>query len=59
MKAIINSKDMANIWKKISYADKGKQYNNIISNLIPESWSDTDTIITPECELEDPKKAQQ
>eukprot|EP00957_Ditylum_brightwellii_P037063 2806361-Ditylum_brightwellii.AAC.1 len=37
MKAIINAKDMANMWKKISYADKGKQDNNITSILILES----------------------
>eukprot|EP00957_Ditylum_brightwellii_P033026 2504109-Ditylum_brightwellii.AAC.1 len=48
MKAIINSKDMANMWKKISYADKGKQDNNITFDSIPESWPDIDTTITPE-----------
>eukprot|EP00957_Ditylum_brightwellii_P138649 10568198-Ditylum_brightwellii.AAC.1 len=48
MKAIINSEDMSNMWKNISYADKGKHDNNITSILIPGSWLDIDTIITPE-----------
>eukprot|EP00957_Ditylum_brightwellii_P196994 15008360-Ditylum_brightwellii.AAC.1 len=56
MKAIVNVKDMANMWRKISYTDKGKQSNNIILILIPESWPDINTTITPEMELEDPKK---
>eukprot|EP00957_Ditylum_brightwellii_P005293 403679-Ditylum_brightwellii.AAC.1 len=59
MESIINSEDMANMWKKVSYADKDKHNNNITSILILESWPDIDTIITPEYELEDPKKAHQ
>eukprot|EP00957_Ditylum_brightwellii_P099944 7616265-Ditylum_brightwellii.AAC.1 len=59
MKAIINSEDMSNMWKKISYADKGKHDNNITSISIPESWPDMDTTITPDCELDDPPKAEQ
>eukprot|EP00957_Ditylum_brightwellii_P080024 6085974-Ditylum_brightwellii.AAC.1 len=56
MKTTINSEVMANMWKKISYADKGKHDNNITSILSLESWPDIDKIITPEYELEDPKK---
>eukprot|EP00957_Ditylum_brightwellii_P099867 7609643-Ditylum_brightwellii.AAC.1 len=59
MKVIVNSKDISNMWKKISYADKGKQDTSITSIYILESWPDMDTIITQECKLEDPKKAQQ
>eukprot|EP00957_Ditylum_brightwellii_P207438 15352980-Ditylum_brightwellii.AAC.1 len=59
IKTIIDAKDMANMWKKISFADKGKQDNNITSILIPEAWPGINTIITPEMELEDPKKVQQ
>eukprot|EP00957_Ditylum_brightwellii_P168676 12838347-Ditylum_brightwellii.AAC.1 len=58
MKAIINTKDMANTWREISYTDKGKRDNNITLISIPESWPDINTIIAPEMELKDPKKAQ-
>eukprot|EP00957_Ditylum_brightwellii_P190184 14476837-Ditylum_brightwellii.AAC.1 len=47
------------MWRKISYTDKEKKDNNITLLLVPESWLDINTIITPEMELEDPKKAQQ
>eukprot|EP00957_Ditylum_brightwellii_P004106 311847-Ditylum_brightwellii.AAC.1 len=50
---------MANMWKKISYTDKGKRDNNITLLLIPESWPDINKIITPEMKLEYLKKAQQ
>eukprot|EP00957_Ditylum_brightwellii_P138796 10579791-Ditylum_brightwellii.AAC.1 len=56
MKAVINAEDMANMWKKISYKDKGKRDHNITLILISESWPDINTIITPKMELEDPKK---
>eukprot|EP00957_Ditylum_brightwellii_P021904 1651886-Ditylum_brightwellii.AAC.1 len=46
MKANINAEDMANMWRKISFTDKGKRDNNITLILILAS-------------LEDPKKAQQ
>eukprot|EP00957_Ditylum_brightwellii_P187417 14273255-Ditylum_brightwellii.AAC.1 len=59
MKAIINAEDMANMWRKISYIDKGKRDNSITLLSIPESWLDINTIITPEMKLEDPKKVQQ
>eukprot|EP00957_Ditylum_brightwellii_P020960 1580025-Ditylum_brightwellii.AAC.1 len=59
MKAIISSKDMSSMRKKISYADKGKCDNNITSIPFPESWPDIDTSITPECKFEDHQKAQQ
>eukprot|EP00957_Ditylum_brightwellii_P156495 11910586-Ditylum_brightwellii.AAC.1 len=59
MKAIINAEDMANMWRKISYTDKGKRDNNITLLLISESWLDINTINTPEIELEDLKKSQQ
>eukprot|EP00957_Ditylum_brightwellii_P138550 10561048-Ditylum_brightwellii.AAC.1 len=48
MKAIINAEDMANMWRKISYKDKGKQDTNITLILNLASWSDIHTIITPE-----------
>eukprot|EP00957_Ditylum_brightwellii_P036240 2745419-Ditylum_brightwellii.AAC.1 len=59
MKAIINAEDMANMWRKLLYRDEGKEDNNITLILILASWPDINTIITPEIELEDPKKAQQ
>eukprot|EP00957_Ditylum_brightwellii_P105644 8055647-Ditylum_brightwellii.AAC.1 len=57
MKAIINAEDMAKMWRKISYTDKGKRDNNITLQSIPESWPDINIIITPKMELEDLKKA--
>eukprot|EP00957_Ditylum_brightwellii_P041429 3137104-Ditylum_brightwellii.AAC.1 len=59
MKAIVNTEDMADMWRKISYADKGKRDDSIALLSNPESWPDINTIITPEIKLEDPKKAQQ
>eukprot|EP00957_Ditylum_brightwellii_P133131 10150489-Ditylum_brightwellii.AAC.1 len=59
MKAIINAEDMANMWRKILYTDKGKRDYNITLLSITEAWPDIDIIITPKMELEDPKKAQQ
>eukprot|EP00957_Ditylum_brightwellii_P019253 1451632-Ditylum_brightwellii.AAC.1 len=50
---------MSNMWRKTSYTDKGKQDNNITLILILASWPGINTIITPEMELKDPKKAQQ
>eukprot|EP00957_Ditylum_brightwellii_P020415 1539474-Ditylum_brightwellii.AAC.1 len=50
---------MANMWRKFSYTDKGKRDNNITLILIPTSWLDINTMITPEMELEYPKRAQQ
>eukprot|EP00957_Ditylum_brightwellii_P136312 10395721-Ditylum_brightwellii.AAC.1 len=47
MLAIINAEDMTNMWRKISYTDKGKRDNNI-----------TLIFVTPEMDLEDSKKAQ-
>eukprot|EP00957_Ditylum_brightwellii_P135292 10316447-Ditylum_brightwellii.AAC.2 len=59
MKAIINVKDMSNMWKKISYADKRKLDNNLTPISILESWPDMDMTITADYELEDPKKVKQ
>eukprot|EP00957_Ditylum_brightwellii_P013628 1028122-Ditylum_brightwellii.AAC.1 len=54
MEAIINAEDMANMWRKVSYTDKGKRDNNTTLLLIPESWLDINTSITSKMELEDP-----
>eukprot|EP00957_Ditylum_brightwellii_P037127 2810204-Ditylum_brightwellii.AAC.1 len=48
--------DMTNMWRKISYADKGNTDNQLTTISIPESWPGMETTITSKCELEDPKK---
>eukprot|EP00957_Ditylum_brightwellii_P078837 5994927-Ditylum_brightwellii.AAC.1 len=55
---IINVEDMSNMWKKISYINKNKYRSNVTSIASPESWPDADTIITADCKLKDPKKAE-
>eukprot|EP00957_Ditylum_brightwellii_P205649 15344794-Ditylum_brightwellii.AAC.1 len=48
---------MANMWRKISYTNKGNIENQLTTRSIPESWPSMDTTITSKCKLEDPKKA--
>eukprot|EP00957_Ditylum_brightwellii_P078909 5999522-Ditylum_brightwellii.AAC.1 len=42
-KAIINTKTMSNMWKKINFADKGSQNNNMTLIQFPASTSSTRT----------------
>eukprot|EP00957_Ditylum_brightwellii_P004765 362792-Ditylum_brightwellii.AAC.1 len=56
-KAIINVEDMANMWRKISYADKGNTENQLITLSITELWPSMETTIMYKCKLEDPTKA--
>eukprot|EP00957_Ditylum_brightwellii_P041738 3160785-Ditylum_brightwellii.AAC.2 len=46
-KAIINAKGMAQMWKKIGFADKKRKENNLTSIQVPASWPDTSVDITP------------
>eukprot|EP00957_Ditylum_brightwellii_P091506 6968067-Ditylum_brightwellii.AAC.1 len=46
---------MSNMWKKIKFADKGNQDNNITLIQIPASWPDANTSISLQMQLEDPK----
>eukprot|EP00957_Ditylum_brightwellii_P077462 5885878-Ditylum_brightwellii.AAC.1 len=48
---------MSNMWKKIKFADKRSQDNNIMLVQIPASWPDADTNISPQVQLEDPESA--
>eukprot|EP00957_Ditylum_brightwellii_P050896 3860126-Ditylum_brightwellii.AAC.1 len=54
-KAIINEEDMAQMWKKICFTDKGRKENNLTSIQVLVSWSEMLTITPPNHDLEDPK----
>eukprot|EP00957_Ditylum_brightwellii_P208047 15355631-Ditylum_brightwellii.AAC.1 len=48
---------MFNMWKKIKFANKGSNDNNVMSIQILASWPEADTDIPPQTKLEDPKSA--
>eukprot|EP00957_Ditylum_brightwellii_P092670 7056394-Ditylum_brightwellii.AAC.1 len=48
---------MAQMWKKIQFANKGRKENNLTSIQVPASWPDISVDIIPQHELEDPKSS--
>eukprot|EP00957_Ditylum_brightwellii_P211781 15366593-Ditylum_brightwellii.AAC.1 len=56
LKAIMNAEDMAQVWKRICFADKGMKENNLTSTQAPASWPDMSTHILPNHDLEDPNQ---
>eukprot|EP00957_Ditylum_brightwellii_P209103 15360335-Ditylum_brightwellii.AAC.1 len=57
LKAIINAEDMAQMWKKIQFANKGRKENNLTSIQGPASWPEASVNITPQHELNNPKSS--
>eukprot|EP00957_Ditylum_brightwellii_P135270 10314276-Ditylum_brightwellii.AAC.2 len=46
---------MAQLWKKIQFADKGRKENNLNSIQVPASWLEILIDTHPNHDLEDPK----
>eukprot|EP00957_Ditylum_brightwellii_P131635 10039535-Ditylum_brightwellii.AAC.1 len=47
---------MAQIWKKIQFADKGRKKNNLTSIQVLASWPDMSMETLPNHDIEDPKQ---